>query len=116
MNTIFRRLTYVIAFVIVGAYIVIALRGPQGIPTLLEKRQQIRAMEEQNANLLREIESQRKRIRKLSVSKAEQEEQIRKDYHLQHPGDVTLMLPDDQPSGSKEALPKTDSPRDPDAR
>ncbi|HWB95090.1 MAG TPA: hypothetical protein VG672_00255, partial [Bryobacteraceae bacterium] len=90
MNTAFRRLTYVIAFVIVGAYIVIALRGPQGIPVLLEKRKQIRELEEQNANLMRSLEIQRERIRRLAASKPEQEEQIRKDYHLQHPDDDTL--------------------------
>lgn len=116
MNTAFRRLTYVIAFVIVGAYIVIALRGPQGIPTLLEKRKQIRTMEERNANLMREIRNQRDRIRKLSQSKPEQEEQIRKDYHLQHPGDVTLMLPDGQTPDKNEAAPKTDSSSDPQAQ
>ncbi|HSM76139.1 MAG TPA: septum formation initiator family protein [Bryobacteraceae bacterium] len=103
MNTAFRRLTYVIAFVIVGAYIVIALRGPQGIPALLEKRRQIRTMEEQNANLMRQLQQQRDRIRKLSVSKAEQEEQIRKDYHLQRRDDVTLMLPGQQPSNKDGA-------------
>lgn len=98
MNTAFRRLTYVIAVVIVGAYIVIALRGPQGIPALLEKRKQITTLQEQNANIAREIQNQRERIRKLAVSKSEQEEQIRKDYNLQHPGDVTLMLPDQHPT------------------
>lgn len=108
MNTAFRRLTYVVAFVIVGAYIVLALRGPQGIPALLTKRSRIRAMEEQNANLTRAIQQQKERIHKLTVSKDAQEEQIRKAYHLQHQGDVTLMIPGGQ-SGKAETAPKTDS-------
>lgn len=109
MNTAFRRLTYLLAFVIVGAYVVLALRGPQGIPSLISKRNQIRTLQEQNANLLRAIQEQRERIHKLAVNKEAQEEQIRKAYHLQRPGDVTLMIPGGETGGKNEAAPKPDS-------
>jgi cell division protein FtsB len=94
MNAAFRRITYVIAVVIVGAYVIIALRGPQGVPALMDKRRQIRSLQEENANLAREIELKQKRIHRLQENKSEQEKQIRQDYHLQRQGDVTLMLPE----------------------
>lgn len=94
MNNAIRRITYGAAAIVLGAYIVIALRGPQGIPALLEKRREIRALEEQNANLSKQIADEQERVRKLKESKSAQETEVRKEWNLQRPGDVTLMLPD----------------------
>ncbi len=105
MNNAIRRITYGVVAVVLGAYIVIALRGPQGIPALLEKRREIRELEEQNANLAKQIADEQERVRKLKESKSAQESEVRKEWNLQRPGDVTLMLPDQpekatQPSGA----------------
>ncbi len=80
-------------------YVWIALRGPQGLGALLEKREEIRQLEEQNASLLRENERRRDHIRRLEDSRSEQEMEIRKQLKLLRPGETTFILPD-TPSGS----------------
>ena len=71
-----------------------ALRGPQGIQSLLEKRRLIRQMEEQNASMARENNRRRERIRLLEDNPSEQEMEIRKQLKLLRPGETTFILPD----------------------
>ena len=94
MNNVVRRITYFAVAAIFGALALFALRGPQGIPALMEKRRAIRAMEEQNAQLEQQIETKQKYIEKLKHSAAEQEKEVRENLNLQRKGDVTLMLPE----------------------
>ena len=105
MSDLLRRLAYVVIFLVVGVYIVVAQRGPQGIPALLESRRQIRQLQEQNAELARKIAAEKEQVRKLRSSKSAQETEIRKDWNLQHKGDVTLMLPTPAPKSDTPAQP-----------
>jgi cell division protein FtsB len=86
---------------IVIAYAWIAVSGPQGLQALLEKRHEIRDLQDQNAALTREIEHRRDRIRRLEESPSEQEMEIRKQLKLLKPGETTFILPD----GPKETDP-----------
>jgi cell division protein FtsB len=86
---------------IVIAYAWIAISGPQGLQVLLEKRREIRQLQEQNSTLTRELEHRRDRIRRLEGSRSEQEMEIRKQLKLLRPGETTFILPD--------------APKDPDA-
>jgi cell division protein FtsB len=70
------------------------LRGPQGLQTLIEKRREIRQLEEQNANIRLENERRKERIRRLEESRSEQEMEIRKQLKLQRPGETTFILPE----------------------
>ena len=94
-----------ILLAIVVAYAWIAVSGPQGLQTLLDKRREIRELQEQNAALTREIEHRVDRIRRLENSPSEQEMEIRKQLKLQKPGETTFILPD----GPKESGPPADS-------
>jgi cell division protein FtsB len=75
-------------------YVWIAVSGPQGLQTLLEKHREIRELQEQNAALTREIEHRRDRIRRLEGSRSEQEMEIRKQLKLLRPGETTFILPE----------------------
>jgi len=86
---------------IVIAYTWIAVSGPQGLQALLEKRREIRQLQEQNAALTREIEHRRDRIRRLEDSPSEQEMEIRKQLKLLKPGETTFILPDGPKDSSK---------------
>ena len=96
-----RRAGYIIAFALAVVYGVVALRGPQGVSALLDKRQEVRQLEEQNAAKAAENERRRERIRRLEDSSTEQEMEIRKQLKLLRPGETTFILPD---------APKTDAP------
>jgi len=83
-----------ILLAVVAVYAWIAVSGPQGLQTLLEKHREIRELQEQNAALTRELEHRRDRIRRLEDSRSEQEMEIRKQLKLQKPGETTFILPD----------------------
>lgn len=88
-----RRTGYAVVAALVLVYGLVALRGPQGIPALLEKRHEIRDLEEQNAAMSTEIERRKDRIERLQQSTTEQEMEIRKQLKLLRPGETTFILP-----------------------
>ena len=81
------RAAWMAGIALVSAYAWVALRGPQGLPVLLEKHKEIRSLEEQNAALARENELRAERIKRLETSASEQEMEIRKQLKLLRPGD-----------------------------
>jgi len=93
-NTAMGKKGALVLLAIVIAYAWIAISGPQGVQALLEKRSEIRQLQEQNAVLTREIEYRRDRIRRLEHSPSEQEMEIRKQLKLLRPGETTFILPD----------------------
>ncbi|MDQ2946942.1 MAG: septum formation initiator family protein [Acidobacteriota bacterium] len=73
------------------------LRGPQGLNALTEKHHEIRSLEEQNADLQRDIDAKRERIEKLKHDASTQELEVRKRLKMQREGETQFALPD-QPS------------------
>src|ERR1700678_217214 len=57
------RIAYLVAFFAVSSYAYFTLRGPHGIPALLEKQRQIQEMQQRNAKLDRDIERMRDHIK-----------------------------------------------------
>jgi cell division protein FtsB len=101
---------YSVVFTLVVLYGLVALRGPQGVSALLDKRREIRQLEEQNAAMATEIERRKERIQRLEKSTTEQEMEIRKQLKLLRPGETTFILPDaPKASGAPGTAPK-DSP------
>ena len=82
------------ALTLVLLYGAIALRGPQGVPALLDKRREIRQLEEQNAALAAEIARRKERIERLEQNTSEQEMEIRKQLKLLRPGETTFIIPE----------------------
>jgi cell division protein FtsB len=103
VHHLIRRVAMLIVFVLVGVYGYMSLRGPQGIPALMDKWREIRKLEEDNASLQRENDYRRDRIKKLQESPSEQELEIRKQLKLLRPGETSFILPDQ---------PKTSAPPD----
>ena len=89
-----RTLVFIAAFLLLGAYGVVALRGPQGIPALLEKQQEIRRLQETNTDLQREIQRKKERIDRLKHSPSEQQMEIRKQLKLLRPNETEFVLPE----------------------
>ena len=86
------RFAYISAFLVVAGYAFFTLRGPTGVPALLEKRHQIELMEKRNALLTEEIQREREHIQRLSTNPEEQELEIRQRLKLVHPGDKVYIL------------------------
>ena len=69
-----------------AAYAIITLRGPQGLRALAERRREIQKLEEENANLRRDIEAKKLRIERLKTDPNTQEVEIQKRLGKVHPG------------------------------
>ena len=91
-----RRAGFVLVVILAGAYGWMFLRGPQGLQTLIEKRREIRQLEERNANIRLENDRRKERIRRLQESRSEQEMEIRKQLKLHRPGETTFILPESE--------------------
>ena len=83
-----------LAPVLMAVYGWAALRGPQGLQALMERRREIRRLEEHNAQFAHENELRRERLKRLQDSPSEQEMEIRKQLKLLRPGETTFILPD----------------------
>ena len=98
MKLSFTRFAGAAAALLLACYAFVALRGPQGIPGLTEKRRLIREYEKKNADKAREIEEQRARIGRFSDnSPAGQELTIRQRLKLVKPGEKVFILQDAPP-------------------
>jgi len=95
--TAFRRITILIVIVLASAYGFAVLRGPQGIPALIEKHREIQRLEGDNAALRQELADRVARNRKLKEGTEIQEQEIRKRLHLLRPGETQFVLPDQPP-------------------
>jgi cell division protein FtsB len=66
MKMSLRTFLSTLALVLVVGWVLLGLRGQGGISTVFGKQSEIRALQEQNANLQRENQYKRERIRILS--------------------------------------------------
>ncbi len=98
MQRLLQKTGYVLALGIFAAVLVTVVRGPQGIQALSEKRKEIRTLQEENADLARENEQKKLRIKRLADSQAEQELEIRERLKLVRPGETSFILPDAKPA------------------
>lgn len=89
-----RTLAVAVGLAGLAAYTTVLLRGPQGLSALTEKHREIRVLEEQNADMERDLEAKRQKIQKLKHDPDTQEIEIRKRTKLQREGETKFVLPD----------------------
>ena len=89
-----RKTGYLTAAAILAVYAFIAFRGPQGIPTLMQKQGEVRSLQEQNADLVRDIQALRNRINDLEQKRDAQELEIRERLKVLRPGERRFIVPD----------------------
>jgi cell division protein FtsB len=71
-----------------------ALRAPQGYAALREKRGQVRDLEKQNADLAKDNQLKRERIKKLLQDREEQELAIREHMKMLKQGETQFIIQD----------------------
>jgi cell division protein FtsB len=86
------RFAYLVAFLIVASYALVALRGPHGIRAFREKQRQIQEMEQRNQGLARDIERKKEHIQRLTSDSDQQELEIRERLKLVHPGEKVFVI------------------------
>lgn len=116
MNSSVQRVLILIVVALIGAYGLAKLRGPQGLPALRQQWDQVRQFEEENANLQRENDYRRDRIKKLESSQSEQELEIRKKLKLLRPGETSFILPEQAKQPSDQPAPDGSMDTRPDSK
>ena len=91
MKSALIRVAYSVALVMAVIYAFYTIRGPHGVSAWMEKRQEIREMEQQNTELSRENQLKRDYIERLGDSQAEQELEIRRRWKLVKPKEKVFM-------------------------
>lgn len=92
MLTILRQLGYVAAVAVVCFYAFVALRGPHGVPRMIEKKQQLERMEGENEKLRQDIRKHEEFIRKLENDPEVRDRVIREKTNRQKPDETTIYL------------------------
>lgn len=108
-RSILRTITALSVLAGLAAYATIMLRGPHGLAALEDSHRQIRALEEQNANTLRDIEARRHRIDALKNDRNAQMVAIEKEQKKVPEGQTRFDMPGQRvtppTSGSKPPQP-----------
>jgi len=86
------RYASLLAFLVLAGYAIFTLRGPSGVPGLLEKSRQIELLEKRNTALAQENDRKREHIQRLTNNPAEQELEIRQRLKLVHPDEKVYIL------------------------
>ncbi|HSW49460.1 MAG TPA: septum formation initiator family protein [Bryobacteraceae bacterium] len=81
------------ALLVAGGYLLYSFLGPSGVPMVLEKRREIRDLQQQNADIEREIQARSERIRTFAESPSEQDRRFREDLKLLKKGETTFVTP-----------------------
>lgn len=92
-RSILRIFAAIAALAGLAAYATIMLRGPQGVSALEEKHRQIRALEDQNATIVRDIEAKKRRIDSLTNDPGAQAIAVEKEQRKLHPGQTRFDTP-----------------------
>jgi cell division protein FtsB len=95
MLALLRQLGYLAAVGVACFYVFVALKGPNGVPAMMEKKEQIERLKQQNDTLRQEIERRRKYIDHLENSDETRERAIREHTHKSKGNETTIYLQDD---------------------
>lgn len=97
------KFSYAVAVLVAASYALVTLRD--GIPALMQRQKEIRALEKQNAELNRDIEFRRARIERLRADESAQELEIRQRLKLVRPGEKVFILQEPIDPKSRAAHP-----------
>ena len=87
-----RGLYYTLAVSLLCAFAFVTMRGPRVIPDLFATWDEIRGIEKGNAELKREMDQRRERIKLLKENPAELEPEFRRLLEMQKKGEVDFKL------------------------
>ncbi len=98
-STLVRRAGLALGLITAAAYAVVALLGPNGMPALLKQRQELQALQLQNADLARVRDELKYRVDALDRDEQTQELEVRRQLGKAKQGEVIIKV--DPPAKSK---------------
>lgn len=89
-----RKFAWISLALAAGSWGFVALSGPQGIPALLEKRDEVRRLQMENQRLQLQIKEKKLRNERLKGTASELELEFRRDGNKVREGETIYMLPE----------------------
>lgn len=102
-----RRVRWALAVAALGSCAVFAWRGPTGLPVLIERWDEVRRLEADQARLEEEIRAKKQRIQELEKKQSTFELEMRRELQMQRKDEKVLI------TGPDAEEPKTDKPAQP---
>jgi cell division protein FtsB len=93
MKSLWKKLGWLALISLLGVYVVLLATGPRGFSALRRKQQQILEMRQRVADLVRDNQRRRERIRLLKEDRDEQDLRLRERLRLRKPGTADLYYP-----------------------
>jgi cell division protein FtsB len=91
-STFVRRAGLALGLITAAAYAVVALLGPNGMPALLKQRQELQALQLQNADLARVRDELKYRVEALDRDEQTQELEVRRRLGKAKQGEVIIKV------------------------
>lgn len=91
-STLVRRAGLALGLITAAAYAVVALLGPNGMPALLKQRQELQALQLQNADLARVRDELKYRVEALDRDEQTQELEVRRRLGKAKQGEVIIKV------------------------
>ncbi|WP_321472749.1 hypothetical protein [uncultured Paludibaculum sp.] len=102
MFSLLRQLGFVAAAAVTCFYVFLVLRGPNGIPAMLEKRHQIERMKQENEQMRQEIERRKVTIDQLEHSSEARDRAVREHTRKAKQHETTIYLNDENDPASPQ--------------
>lgn len=96
MTSLLRKLGLFTAMMFCLAALASALLRPQGVPLVLAKYREMKAVDEEVRLLREKVHRKRQEIERLRVSEEERRRAIRQHLNKALPGETVIILPDGQ--------------------
>lgn len=96
MTPLLHKLALFTAAVFCLAALVSALLRPQGLPLMLEKYREMKAIEAEVSLLKEQVHRRAQRVERLKVSDEERRRAIRQHLNKALPGETVIILPEGQ--------------------
>ena len=106
LQPVLKRFGYAVGMIVLFGYVAMFFAGPQGYRSLIEKRQQIQALETETENLKQSVETLRKQNQSLKKDPDTQQLEIRKNLEMMRPGEMEFRYPKEQDKSGITADPK----------
>ena len=98
MRRIVRNLALLGVLSLVTFSVTAYLRSPTGIPAAIDKRDKVRAMEDENQRLREELQNHKEFIQKLDTDQKFREKKVREIYNLYKRNEQTIIVPTAPPA------------------
>ena len=102
MNALLRQLGYFAAAGVACFYVFVVLKGPNGIPTIQQKRDAIHQLEQRNDVLRQEITKLKDDIDRLDNSSEARDEAIRENTNKVRDRETVIYLPEGSSAPSRQ--------------